>query len=208
MSVTRGPDPRNEERQELILHTLKKHGSIGFNKLHEILRIEIGSKETLSKELISLIKKREIKKDENEKYSLLGSSLFNAQFELMSTINEYINKESDNGMNGKKLIDLLTKWSGILSMYCAIKQIETGREWTRISSGYATHDNGTLAFLKRYIIYKAINPKDLDELRISWSSELNENKETRKRVMELLNNFKSSYQTEIELLDTALLSKP
>ncbi|MGD0803533.1 MAG: hypothetical protein ABSA11_05605 [Candidatus Bathyarchaeia archaeon] len=204
MYIKRGPDPRDEERQELIFHTLKNHVSLGFNELHRALKIEIGSKETLSKELDALIKKHEVEKDiDSKKYKVSSLSLFNAEFELTSKINEEIKKESMNESNSKKLLESLIKWMGILSMYCALKQIETGREWTSISSRYATNENGLLAPLKRHIINQSLNPKDINELR-SLFSDLSMSKDAIKKIKELERELGDSYPTEIGHLDLAL----
>lgn len=206
MSAKRGPSPRDEERQELILHTLKKQGSLGFSEIHKILKIEIGSKETLSKELSGLIHKHEIQKDESTgKYTLLGSSLFNAQFDLTSKINEQIRKNSDGERNPEQIIEELIKWSGVLSLFCALKEINTNRDWTKISANYMSKDNYLKAFLKKYVINNSIDPNVSEVFKI-WNSDLTQNPRMREKINDLEKLFLNNHREEVELLSAVLAS--
>lgn len=213
MISKRGPYSKDRERFPLILAILKKHlHGIGLNELHRILRINKG---TLIGDLNKLKISHEVEQDSvTEKYRVSSTSLYLAEFELTSKINEEIKKESSNESDSKKMIESLIKWTGILSIYCALKQIETNREWTIISSGYISKDNYLLAFLKRYITKPAIpedvKPEDMGSEVIRnvlnlWSSDLTRETKTedkaKNRIRELKTIFEEYYETEVKIIE-------
>jgi hypothetical protein len=226
--VKRGPIPKNAERQKLILKTLKRQESTGLNQLHIKLKNEIPSKDTLYKDLQDLIKEKEVEQDSERKYKISGLSLFEIELELQSIIREEIIKSSYNETNPVELINSLVKWSGIIAVLCALNEIETTRNWTKISSNYVSYEGYLIANLKRYIIKSAIpddvRPEDMGPEVIRnvlnlWSSDLTEETKTKDRTFELnitkaknriyklKTIFEENYGAELKILKRALVSK-
>lgn len=175
--------PRQLKNRETILQILEENNTgLGFNELHDRLKIHIGSKSTLSKLLKELRWEREIEQDGiDKKYRIVEASLYKSSSALKGAVSKYVRERSKKERDAKKMLEALSKSIGGLSVYCAIQQIKTNRNWTRIASDYVSNDNYLLAFLKRYIIDSGLELKGVEPtsriLRELWSEGVNLMKE-------------------------------
>ena len=126
---------------------------LGFNELHSLVEHEIKSDTTFSNLLKDLRWEYEIEKDGVDgKYRILEASLYKANSALTGAISKYVKERSKKESDPEKMLEALSKSIGGLSVYCAIQQIKTNRDWTRIASDYVSNVNYLLAFLRRYIV--------------------------------------------------------
>ena len=186
--------PRQVRNRELILQTIDDSSNgLGFNELHDMLKIHIGSKSTLSKLLKDLRYEHEIEKSNKDgKYRILDSSLFEAEAYLTSMTRIYVDEYSDKGRNPEKMIEAFINSIGVLSLYCAIEEIKTHRKWTKIASDYVSKINYLLAYLRRDIIYSGLELKNIKptipivrELMSSKDVNLMEDSEFEARIVQL-----------------------
>ncbi len=156
--------PRQLKNREMILQTLEENNAgLGFNELHDKIKLHIGSKSTLSKLLKELRWEREIEQDGiDEKYRILEASLYKSSSSLTGAVSKYVRERSKKESDPEKMLEALSKSIGGLSVYCAIQQIKTNREWTKIASDYVSKDNYLLAFLRRYIIDSGLELKGVE----------------------------------------------
>ena len=161
--VRTGPYSQSKKNKKMILDVIAENPQgLGFTDLHNKLT-EIKSKNTLSKLLKELRWEYEIEKDGMDgKYRMLEASLYKANSALTGAISKYVKERSKKESDPEKLLEALSKSIGGLSVYCAIQQIKTNRNWTRIASDYVSKDNYLLAFLKRYIIYSGLELKGVE----------------------------------------------
>jgi len=153
-----GPRSKSKENKILILDALADiPQGLGWTELHNLVKHEIKAPATFSKLLKELMWEYEIEKDGiDKKYRILEASLYKANSALTGSISKYVKERSKKESDPEKMLEALSKSIGGLSVYCAIQQIKTSRNWTRIASDYVSNDNYLLAFLKRYIIYSGL----------------------------------------------------
>ena len=181
--VRRGPYSKSKENKILILDALADSPQgLGWKELHKRVEHEIKSPTTFSNLLKELRWEYEIEKvGIDEKYRILEASLYKANSALKGAISKYVNERSKKESDPEKMLEALSKSIGGLSVYCAIQQIKTSRDWTRIASDYVSNDNYLLAFLKRYIINSGLELKGVEptypRLRELWSEGVNLMKE-------------------------------
>ena len=147
----------------MILQILEENNAgLGFNEIYDVLKFDIGSRSTLSKLFKELIWEREIEKDELDgKYRIVDASLYKASSALTGAVSKYVKERSKKEVDPKKMLEALSKSIGGLSVHCALQEIKTNREWTKIASDYVSKDNYLLAVLRLYIINSGLKSKGI-----------------------------------------------